>query len=80
MIFVRGSPARTQTFRAGVEKEKNSHLETCLSSCLNRWNSTYLMLEAAKNFEKTFKLLEDKDVSYNRELCGESSGALESED
>ncbi|XP_038896550.1 zinc finger BED domain-containing protein RICESLEEPER 1-like [Benincasa hispida] len=66
--FIRSSPACFLKFKKCIEIEKIS----CKSyACLNvptRWNSTYLMLEAAVKFEKAFNRLEDEDASYRHDL------------
>jgi hypothetical protein len=52
--FVRSSPSRLLAYKKCVKK---LHIECKKSLCLNvatRWNSTYLMLEAAEKFEKVF--------------------------
>lgn len=52
--YVRSSPNRLETFNKCGEKAK---IESKFLLCLDaptRWNSTYLMLEAAKSFEKAF--------------------------
>jgi len=52
--FVRSSTSRQLAFKKCAEK---LHIECKKSLCLDatsRWNSTYLMLEAAEKFEKVF--------------------------
>ncbi|XP_059671033.1 zinc finger BED domain-containing protein RICESLEEPER 2-like [Cornus florida] len=68
MKYVRSSPQRGERFQACVKRENitfKSHL------CLNvstRWNSTYLMLEVAVKFQKTFERLEDDDIQFLPEV------------
>ncbi|KAM6545744.1 hypothetical protein CsatB_026480 [Cannabis sativa] len=62
--YVRSSPARLQKFKEYVAEE---NIESKSLLCLDvqtRWNSTYLMLEAALKFQKSFERLED-DESYS---------------
>ncbi|XP_060957925.1 zinc finger BED domain-containing protein RICESLEEPER 2-like [Cannabis sativa] len=62
--YVRSSPARLQKFKEYVADE---NIESKSLLCLDvqtRWNSTYLMLEAALKFQKAFERLED-DESYS---------------
>ncbi|KAI3454733.1 hypothetical protein Pfo_011396 [Paulownia fortunei] len=62
--YIRSSPVRLKAFKKCVEKEKiNSKSLVCLD-VETRWNSTYLMLEAAEKFEKTFDRLGDEDQKY----------------
>ncbi|XP_038896681.1 zinc finger BED domain-containing protein RICESLEEPER 2-like [Benincasa hispida] len=65
--FVRTSPARLATFKKCI-KEGNIDSKSML--CLDvptRWNSIYLMLEAAVKFEKAFERLKDYDTVYMNE-------------
>ncbi|XP_040955903.1 zinc finger BED domain-containing protein RICESLEEPER 2-like [Gossypium hirsutum] len=39
----------------------------CLDVC-TRWNSTYLMLNTAQNFERTFERFEEQDTNFRAEL------------
>jgi hypothetical protein len=62
--FVRSSLSRQLAFKKCVEK---LHIKCKKSLCLDvatRWNSTYLMLEAAEKFEKVFVRLGEKEPRY----------------
>jgi hypothetical protein len=62
--FVRSSPSRQLAFKKCVEK---LHIECKKSLCLDvatRWNSAYLMLEAAEKFEKKFIRLGESEPRY----------------
>jgi len=62
--FVRSSPSRLLTFKKCAEK---LHIKCKKSLCLDvatRWNSTYLMLEAAEKFEKVFVRLGQSEPRY----------------
>jgi hypothetical protein len=62
--FVRSSTSRQLAFKKCAEK---LHIECKKSLCLDatsRWNSTYLMLEAAEKFEKVFVRLGEKEPRY----------------
>ncbi|KAI8543964.1 hypothetical protein RHMOL_Rhmol08G0258200 [Rhododendron molle] len=62
--YVRSSPQRMETFKKCVEKEKIKSKQTvCLDVC-TRWNSTYLMLDIAINFEKAFQRMGEEDNSF----------------
>ncbi|GMI75889.1 hypothetical protein HRI_001258200 [Hibiscus trionum] len=39
----------------------------CLDVC-TRWNSTYLMLDTAQNFERAFERFEEQDTKFKAEL------------
>lgn len=62
--FVMSSPQRALKFKecneiVGITCKKN----LCLDFS-TRWNSTYLMLDAAEKFEAAFEKLEDEDLGY----------------
>jgi hypothetical protein len=62
--FVRSSPSRQLAFKKCVEK---LHINCKKSLCLDvatRWNSAYLMLEAAEKFEKKFIRLGESEPRY----------------
>ena len=63
MRYMKSSPNRNQILRSFVEK---LGIESKSLLCLDvptRWNSTYLMLEIDKNFEKVF-ILDFEDDNY----------------
>ena len=63
MRYMKSSPNRNQILRSFVEK---LGIESKSLLCLDvptRWNSTYLMLETDKNFEKVF-ILDFEDDNY----------------
>ncbi|XP_038902436.1 zinc finger BED domain-containing protein RICESLEEPER 1-like [Benincasa hispida] len=66
--FIRSSPACFLKFKKGIEIEKKSCKSYVCLDVPTRWNSTYLMLEAAVKFEKAFDRLEDEDASYRHDL------------
>ncbi|XP_077222135.1 zinc finger BED domain-containing protein RICESLEEPER 2-like [Tasmannia lanceolata] len=66
--YVRGSPARLKLLKECVEFER---IQSKSSLCLDvstRWNSTYLMLNAAEKFEKAFERSDDQDPYFTSEL------------
>lgn len=69
--FIRASPERIQKFKECVEIERlQSKSLLCLDVC-TRWNSTYLMLEAAQKFELAFERFEELEPQITSELAGE---------
>lgn len=62
--YVRASPSRMQRFKACVEREKIQSKSLVCLDVPTRWNSTFLMLEAAIKFQKAFERLEDSDGLY----------------
>ncbi|CAL5321262.1 unnamed protein product [Camellia sinensis] len=62
--YVRSSPNRYEVFKKCVEKQKIVSKSLVCLDVPTRWNSTYLMLEAAEKFEKAFERLEDEDSNY----------------
>ena len=77
MRYVKSSPNRNQIFRSFVER---LGIESkCLLSLdvATRWNSTYLMLDTAENFEKVFLRMDFEDDSYSSYFLNkENSGGL----
>ncbi|XP_024022960.1 zinc finger BED domain-containing protein RICESLEEPER 2-like [Morus notabilis] len=65
--YVRSSPARLLKFKSCVEREKIEFKGLVCLDVPTRWNSTYMMLDAAIKFQKAFERYEDEDdkfVSY----------------
>ncbi|KAL0533704.1 hypothetical protein IC582_027745 [Cucumis melo] len=62
--FIRSSPARFLKFKKCIELEKIACKSYVCLDVPRRWNSTYMMLEAAVEFEKAFDRLKDEDASY----------------
>ncbi|XP_017648042.1 zinc finger BED domain-containing protein RICESLEEPER 2-like [Gossypium arboreum] len=66
--YVRQSPARLQKFKECVVVENiECKKMLCLDVC-TRWNSTYLMLDTAQNFERAFERFEEQDTNFRVEL------------
>ncbi|GMI87890.1 DAYSLEEPER [Hibiscus trionum] len=66
--YVRQSPTRLKRFMERVEVEKiDCKKILCLDVC-TRWNSTYLMLDTAQNFERAFERFEEQDTKFRAEL------------
>ena len=71
--YVRFSPAHLNRFKECVEEE---NIESKSLLCLNvqtKWNSTYLMLEAALKFQKAFERLEG-NLNYLSYFCDDLNG------
>ncbi|KAL0345731.1 UNVERIFIED_CONTAM: putative AC9 transposase [Sesamum radiatum] len=62
--YVRSSPARLKAFKRCVEKEKIDSKSLLCLDVETRWNSTYLMLDAAEKFEKAFERLGDEEQKF----------------
>lgn len=62
--YVRSSPARLLKFKSCVEREKIECKGLLVLDVPTRWNSTYLMLEAAIKFEKAFERYEEEDEKF----------------
>ncbi|XP_070045935.1 zinc finger BED domain-containing protein RICESLEEPER 2-like [Nicotiana tomentosiformis] len=84
--IVRSSPARTLKFKQYCAHVKVECTKILCLDVPTRWNSTYLMLDTAQNFEKAFDkfhLFDDGFSAYQcSHLCedGSSAGSLESDD
>ncbi|XP_031120376.1 zinc finger BED domain-containing protein RICESLEEPER 2-like [Ipomoea triloba] len=69
VIWVRNSPARLKKFRdladlIGVEAKSALQLDVP-----TRWNSTYLMLSTAIQYQKVFEAYEENDASFCADLA-----------
>ncbi|XP_077217892.1 zinc finger BED domain-containing protein RICESLEEPER 2-like [Tasmannia lanceolata] len=65
---VKSSPSRLQQFKLCANQEKISCTKTvCLDVC-TRWNSTFLMLQSALEFQKAFERLADLDSNFQFSL------------
>ena len=62
--YVRSSPARLSKFKDAITQEHITHKALVCLDVPTRWNSTYMMLEAAEKFQKAFERLEDEDTDY----------------
>ncbi|KAF7832006.1 zinc finger BED domain-containing protein RICESLEEPER 2-like [Senna tora] len=62
--FVRSSPSRLAKFKQCIEQAKITSQSLVCLDVPTRWNSTYLMLEAAQKFQIAFERLEDDDSTY----------------
>ncbi|XP_016191851.1 zinc finger BED domain-containing protein RICESLEEPER 2-like [Arachis ipaensis] len=72
--YVRSSPQRIKKFKECIEAEL---IESKSLVCLDvptRWNSTYLMLEHAEDFEKAFDRLYDQETEFFRWFGEDSQG------
>ncbi|XP_024024324.1 zinc finger BED domain-containing protein RICESLEEPER 1-like [Morus notabilis] len=77
MRYVRSSPARLLKFKSCVEREKIEYKGLVCLDVPTRWNSSYMMLDAAIKFQKAFERYEEEDNatlnvtsnSYFHELC-----------
>ncbi|XP_077223994.1 zinc finger BED domain-containing protein RICESLEEPER 2-like [Tasmannia lanceolata] len=65
--YVRGSQARKQLFEECILQERLSSKRGLCIDVATRWNSTFLMLESALQFESAFTRLQTRDVIFARE-------------
>ena len=77
--YVKSSPNRNQTFRSFMERLGMEFKSLLYLDVPTWWNSTYLMLETAENFEKVFLKMDFEDDGYSSYFrTKEDSGGLES--
>ncbi|KAI8571816.1 hypothetical protein RHMOL_Rhmol01G0148700 [Rhododendron molle] len=62
--YVRSSPSRLDSFKKCVLKGKIESKKYLCLDISTRWNSTYLMLDAAQKFEKAFGRLHEEDSNF----------------
>nr|KYP38025.1 Putative AC transposase [Cajanus cajan] len=62
--FVRSSPQRLAKFKECVEFSKIECKKLLCLDVPTRWNSTYMMLDAAEKFQVAFEKLDFEDSSY----------------
>ncbi|KAG5103363.1 hypothetical protein JHK84_048332 [Glycine max] len=66
--YIRSSPSRLAKFKGYAEQEKILYNGLVCLDMETRWNSTYLMLEAAIKYQKTFDRLEMEYKKYVDDL------------
>eukprot|EP00258_Populus_trichocarpa_P022730 XP_024438749.1 zinc finger BED domain-containing protein RICESLEEPER 2-like [Populus trichocarpa] len=62
--FVRSSPSRQLVFNQCAERLKIGSKKSVCLDVVTRWNSTYMMLDAADKFDVVFMRLEETDPRY----------------
>ena len=62
--YVRSSPSRLEAFKSAVARERIESKGSVILDVPTRWNSTYLMLNAALDFQKAFDRMIDDDGHY----------------
>ncbi|KAK2640602.1 hypothetical protein Ddye_028397 [Dipteronia dyeriana] len=72
--YVRSSPSRLHKFKKCDEHEKIECKGNVILDVCAWWNSTYLMLESALNFQKAFERLEEEDGNYISYFLEDESG------
>ncbi|XP_075670294.1 zinc finger BED domain-containing protein RICESLEEPER 2-like [Castanea sativa] len=70
--YVRSSLQRQSTFKLCAEKEKVGFKSQLSLKVPTRWNYTYMMLEKAEKYQKTFERLEEEDPNYLRTIREEA--------
>ncbi|KAF7141255.1 hypothetical protein RHSIM_Rhsim06G0136800 [Rhododendron simsii] len=62
--YVRSSPSMLDSFKKCALKERIESKKYLCLDVPSRWNSTYLMLDAAQKFEKPFNRLHEEDSNF----------------
>jgi len=77
MRYVKSSSNRSQTFRSFMERLGMESKSLPSLDVPTRWNSTYIMLETAENFEKVFLQMDFENDGYSSYFrTKEDSGGL----
>ncbi|GKD76633.1 zinc finger BED domain-containing protein RICESLEEPER 2-like protein, partial [Tanacetum coccineum] len=66
--YIRQSPQRLVKFKEYAEIEKCPSKKGLILDVQTRWNSTYLMLEIAHNYERAFARYDSEDRHYRDDL------------
>lgn len=66
--YIRQSPQRLRKFKEFAELEKCPSTKSLVLDVPTRWNSTYLMLETAQNYERAFARYDSEDPHYQEDL------------
>uniref|UniRef100_A0A803PST2 Zinc finger BED domain-containing protein RICESLEEPER 2-like n=1 Tax=Cannabis sativa TaxID=3483 RepID=A0A803PST2_CANSA len=77
--YVKSSTARMQKLKECAEQAKITCKKSVSLDVPTRWNSTYLMLEAAEKYQKAFERMEMHDVGYVKEFCTSEEKACPNE-
>ncbi|GKB14705.1 zinc finger BED domain-containing protein RICESLEEPER 2-like protein [Tanacetum coccineum] len=66
--YIRHSPQRLAKFKEYAEIEKCPSTKSLILDVPTRWNSTYLMLDAAQKYERAFARYDSEDRHYRDDL------------
>jgi hypothetical protein len=72
--FVKGETSRLARFKKCAELAKVQTKAFLTVDVCTRWNSTYLMLNTAQQYEKAFEMYSDEDPYYKLDLNDEKDG------
>jgi hypothetical protein len=78
--YVKGSPQRLALFKSCVERKQLLCKSSLKLDVSTRWNSTYIMLEAAQKYERAFDLMIDEDLNLYNYLNEDELGAPTEDD
>jgi hypothetical protein len=78
--YVKGSPQRLALFKSCVERKQLLCKSSLKLDVSTRWNSTYIMLEAAQKYERAFDLMIDEDLNLFNYLNEDELGAPTEDD
>ncbi|WOL20604.1 zinc finger BED domain-containing protein RICESLEEPER 2-like [Canna indica] len=76
--YVRSSPARLKKFTECVDSEGMEWSKSLVLDVSTRWNSTYLMLRIALNYERTFDAFESAEPYFRVEAESDDQGGVPS--
>ncbi|KAG2673937.1 hypothetical protein I3760_13G112600 [Carya illinoinensis] len=64
MKWVRSSPSKLEKFKVAAKATGITSKKGLCTDVPTRWNSNFLMLEAAQEYKTAFQLLGDEDIQY----------------
>lgn len=72
--YVKSAPQGLDTFKKCVEQQKIQDSNFLTLDVPTRWNTTYMMLDAAEKYQRAFELMMEDDEQFRMFLCEDENG------